>query len=65
MRTLRIYLWKEIAAATGFMLFALLSLFTFFDLVAQRLTPRHDTSPCKNPTFNICKNPTFFNENDP
>ena len=35
MRTLRIYLWKEIAAATGFMLFALLSLFTFFDLVAQ------------------------------
>ena len=35
MKTLRIYLWKEIAAATGFMLFALLSLFTFFDLVAQ------------------------------
>jgi len=35
MRTLRRYLWKEIATATGFMLFALLSLFTFFDLVAQ------------------------------
>ncbi|HTN48979.1 MAG TPA: LPS export ABC transporter permease LptG [Burkholderiaceae bacterium] len=35
MKTLRIYLWKEIASATGFMLFALLSLFTFFDLVAQ------------------------------
>ena len=35
MKTLRVYLWKEIASATGFMLFALLSLFTFFDLVAQ------------------------------
>ena len=35
MRTLRRYLWTEIATATGFMLFALLSLFTFFDLVAQ------------------------------
>jgi len=35
MKTLRIYLWKEIASATAFMLFALLSLFTFFDLVAQ------------------------------
>ena len=35
MKTLRRYLWKEIATATGFMLFALLSLFTFFDLVAQ------------------------------
>jgi lipopolysaccharide export system permease protein len=34
-RTLRRYLWKEIATATAFMLFALLSLFTFFDLVAQ------------------------------
>jgi lipopolysaccharide export system permease protein len=34
-RTLRRYLWTEIATATGFMLFALLSLFTFFDLVAQ------------------------------
>jgi lipopolysaccharide export system permease protein len=32
---LRRYLWTEIATATGFMLFALLSLFTFFDLVAQ------------------------------
>jgi lipopolysaccharide export system permease protein len=35
MRTLRRYLWKEIATAIGFMMFALLSLFTFFDLVAQ------------------------------
>jgi lipopolysaccharide export system permease protein len=35
MKTLRRYLWKEVALATGFMLFALLSLFTFFDLVAQ------------------------------
>jgi lipopolysaccharide export system permease protein len=35
MKTLRLYLWKEIASATAFMLFALLSLFTFFDLVAQ------------------------------
>jgi lipopolysaccharide export system permease protein len=35
MKTLRRYLWTEIATATGFMLFALLSLFTFFDLVAQ------------------------------
>jgi lipopolysaccharide export system permease protein len=35
MKTLRRYLWKEIALATGFMLFALLSLFTFFDMVAQ------------------------------
>jgi lipopolysaccharide export system permease protein len=34
-KTLRLYLWKEIASATAFMLFALLSLFTFFDLVAQ------------------------------
>jgi lipopolysaccharide export system permease protein len=35
LRTLRRYLWKEIALATGFMLFALLALFTFFDMVAQ------------------------------
>ena len=35
MKTLRRYLWTEIATATGFMLFALLALFTFFDLVAQ------------------------------
>ncbi len=35
MKTLRRYLWVEIATATGFVLFALLSLFTFFDLVAQ------------------------------
>jgi lipopolysaccharide export system permease protein len=35
LKTLRRYLWKEIALATGFMLFALLALFTFFDLVAQ------------------------------
>jgi len=35
MRTLRRYLWKEVATATAFVLFALLSLFTFFDLVAQ------------------------------
>jgi lipopolysaccharide export system permease protein len=34
-KTLRRYLWVEIATATGFVLFALLSLFTFFDLVAQ------------------------------
>ena len=35
MKTLRRYLWKEIATATTFVLFALLSLFLFFDLVAQ------------------------------
>ncbi len=35
MKTLRRYLWVEISTATGFVLFALLSLFTFFDLVAQ------------------------------
>jgi lipopolysaccharide export system permease protein len=35
MKTLRRYLWKEVAMATAFVLFALLSLFTFFDLVAQ------------------------------
>jgi lipopolysaccharide export system permease protein len=35
MKTLRRYLWKEVATATAFVLFALLSLFTFFDLVAQ------------------------------
>ena len=35
MKTLRRYLWKEIATATVFVLFALLSLFLFFDLVAQ------------------------------
>jgi len=34
-KTLRRYLWKEIATATLFVLFALLSLFLFFDLVAQ------------------------------
>ncbi len=35
MRTLRRYLWKEVATATAFVLFALLTIFTFFDLVAQ------------------------------
>jgi lipopolysaccharide export system permease protein len=35
MKTLRRYLWKEVATATAFVLFALLTLFTFFDLVAQ------------------------------
>ncbi len=35
MKTLRRYLWKEISTATLFVLFALLSLFMFFDLVAQ------------------------------
>lgn len=35
MKTLRRYLWKEISTATLFVLFALLSLFLFFDLVAQ------------------------------
>jgi len=35
MKTLRRYLWKEIVTATLFVLFALLSLFLFFDLVAQ------------------------------
>jgi lipopolysaccharide export system permease protein len=35
MKTLRRYLWKEIAVATVFVLFALLTLFLFFDLVAQ------------------------------
>jgi lipopolysaccharide export system permease protein len=34
-RTLRRYLWKEVAVATAFVLFALLTIFTFFDLVAQ------------------------------
>lgn len=35
MRTLRFYLWREIAQATLFVLFALLALFLFFDLVQQ------------------------------
>lgn len=35
MRTLRRYLWREISVATLFVLFALLSLFTFFDMVQQ------------------------------
>ena len=35
MRTLRRYLWREIASATLFVLFALLALFMFFDMVAQ------------------------------
>jgi len=35
MRTLRRYLTREIAAATGFVLFALLALFAFFDLIGQ------------------------------
>lgn len=35
MRTLRRYLWLEIAGATLFVLFALLALFMFFDMVAQ------------------------------
>jgi lipopolysaccharide export system permease protein len=34
-RTLRRYLWREIVVATVFVLFALLSLFMFFDMVAQ------------------------------
>lgn len=35
MRTLRRYLWREIVLATVFVLFALLALFLFFDMVAQ------------------------------
>lgn len=35
MRTLRRYLWSEIVVATVFVLFALLSLFLFFDMVQQ------------------------------
>ncbi len=35
MRTLRRYLWREIASASLFVLFALLALFLFFDMVAQ------------------------------
>jgi len=35
MRTIRRYLWLEISAATLFVLFALLALFLFFDMVAQ------------------------------
>lgn len=35
MRTLRRYLWREIVVATAFVLFALLSLFMFFDMVTQ------------------------------
>lgn len=35
MRTIRRYLWQEIAAATAFVLFGLLSLFLFFDMVQQ------------------------------
>ena len=35
MRTIRRYLWREIASATLFVLFALLALFLFFDMVAQ------------------------------
>jgi lipopolysaccharide export system permease protein len=34
-RTLRRYLWREIVVATVFVLFALLSLFMFFDMVTQ------------------------------
>jgi len=35
MRTIRRYLWTEIASASLFVLFALLALFLFFDMVAQ------------------------------
>ena len=35
MKTLRRYLGREIVRATGFVLFALLALFSFFDLLAQ------------------------------
>jgi lipopolysaccharide export system permease protein len=35
MRTIRRYLWQEIATATAFVLFGLLSLFLFFDMVQQ------------------------------
>ena len=35
MRTLRRYLWREIAMATVFVLFALLALFMFFDMIQQ------------------------------
>jgi lipopolysaccharide export system permease protein len=35
MKTIRRYLWQEIAAATAFVLFGLLSLFLFFDMVQQ------------------------------
>ena len=35
MKTLRRYLMREIVRSTGFMLFALLALFAFFDLLAQ------------------------------
>ena len=35
MKTLRRYLMREILRSTGFMLFALLELFAFFDLLAQ------------------------------
>jgi lipopolysaccharide export system permease protein len=35
MKTIRFYLWREIAIASLFVLFALLSLFLFFDLVQQ------------------------------
>lgn len=35
MRTLRRYLWKEVATATAFVIFALLALFLFFDVAAQ------------------------------
>ena len=35
MKTIRRYLWLEIASASLFVLFALLALFLFFDMVAQ------------------------------
>lgn len=35
MRTLRRYLWREVAAATAFVAFALLALFSFFDLINE------------------------------
>lgn len=35
MKTLRRYLWREIAAASGFVLFALLALFSFFELINE------------------------------
>ncbi len=35
MRTLRRYVWREIAASTGFVLVALVALFALFDLISQ------------------------------
>ena len=45
MRTLRLYLWREVVVAAVFVLFALLSLFMFFDMVQQLDEIEHHLFP--------------------